>query len=263
MGVVVGVAVMFPHPRSAVAATIDLGSASGFSILAGSAITAAGGSTIYGDVGLSPTTGAAIGVTAGQVHGTIYAVDGAGPAGSVDNPSLLTQAKNDLGTAYTAAAGSTPTTSYSTPEVFGNQTLNPGVYHGDSSLEIGGTLTLDAHGNPNAVWIFQATASTLTADVGSKVLLTGGAQAGNVFWQVGSSATLETSAQFEGTILANTSITADSGATVVGRLLAENGAVTFNGNTISAVPDAGGTLLLLSSGVAALFAFRRRFLEPA
>ena len=113
------------------------------------------------------------------------------------------------------------------------QTLAPGVYKASSSLDVGGSLTLDAGGDPNAVFIFQA-ASTLITDSASSVILTNGAQACNVFWQVGSSATLGTNSAFAGTILALTSISVDTGDTIAGRALARNGAVTLDDDTITA-----------------------------
>jgi hypothetical protein len=115
----------------------------------------------------------------------------------------------------------------------GGQTLTPGLYESTSSLEISsGDLTLDAQGDPNAVFIFQM-ASTLTTTVGRQVLLSGGAKAANVVWQVGSSATLGTGSVFKGNILALASITVTTGAAVEGRLLARTGAVTLDANTIT------------------------------
>ena len=228
MGLVLAVIVMVPHWTSAAGPEpVDLGSASNFTILAGSAITSAGG-TINGDVGLSPSGGSYIsGVTTGQVNGTIYVIDANGPAGSVINPALLTAAKNDLTIAYTNAAGRTPTTSYGAIFDLGGLTLTSGVYKGETSFGITGSLTLDGEGNSDAVWIFQA-GSTLITEPGSSVVLINRAQAKNVFWTVGSSATLMTSSAFKGTIMAITSITTDSGAVMDGRALAQNGAVTFN-----------------------------------
>ena len=146
--------------------------------------------------------------------------------------------------------------------------MGAGVYGDSSSLFLSGTLTLDAHGDPNAVFIFQAGSTLITAS-GSHILLTGGAQAANVFWQVGSSATLGTDTDFVGNILAFESITLQTGATVTGRTLADNGAVTLDHNTITGsfpnvpgVPDAGSTILLLGLGVASLVALRRYSLLP-
>lgn len=211
--------------------TVPLGTAASFSVLAGTAITNTGATTVYGDVGLSPTTGAAItGFPPGTVTGTIYAVDAAGPAGSVNNPGLLTLAKNDLTTAYNDAAGRTPDTTVGTE--LGGTTLLPGVYDSAAgTFGITGTLTLDGGGDPNAVFIFQME-STLTAASSSVVTLTNSAQVCNVFWQVGSSATIGTGSTFVGNILALESITLNTGATVDGRVLARNGAVTLDTNTL-------------------------------
>ena len=137
----------------------------------------------------------------------------------------------------------------------GGLTLGAGVYNDPSSFWITGTLTLDGGGDPNAVWIFQA-GSTLITGSGSNVALIGGAQASNVFWQVGSSATLGTGSHFEGSILASESISLNTGAALTGRALALTGAVTLDYNTI-VVPEAGSTMLL-GIGVVTLLARRRR-----
>ena len=149
------------------------------------------------------------------------------------NPGLLTTAKSDVTTAYLDAAGRTPDTTFvSGDNQLGGQTLVPGVYsfgHATTANLIG-NLTLS--GDANAVWIFQASSDLVTAS-SSTVTLTGGAQACNVFWQVSSSATLNTSSTIQGTILALTSITVAHGATVDGRVLARNGKVTLDTNTIT------------------------------
>jgi hypothetical protein len=220
----------------AVTTTVDLQTAGNFAILGYSAITASNPSVIVGDVGLSPTTGSAItGITAVQVTGTIYAVDGSGPAGSVNNPGLLTIAKNDLDAAYLDAAGRTPTTTFSAGDnQLGGQTLNAGVYafgHAATANVIG-TLTLDAQGDPGAVFIFQASSDLKLASA-SVIQLVNGAQPCNVFWQVTSSATLGTGSTFVGNILALVSITDTGGSTVDGRLLARTAAVTVNNTHVT------------------------------
>jgi hypothetical protein len=198
---------------------VNLGTATSFAVLAGSGITNTGPTTIIGDVGTFPTT-----TETGFGTVTIIGTNHAGDA--------VTQgAKNDLVTAYNDAAGRTPATTVSGD--IGGQTLTPGVYNSSSSLGITGTLTLDAQGDPNAVFIFQIGSTLITAAENSNVALINGAQACNVFWQVGSSATLGTNTTFQGTILALTSITATTGAVVNGRLLARNGAVTLDTNTIT------------------------------
>jgi hypothetical protein len=212
-------------------APVNLRSTAHFTILAGAAVTTTGGGIINGDVGASPITGAAIGVTCAQVNGTIYAVDAAGPACAVIAPSLLTTAKGDLTTAFNDAAGRTPvpTGSFLNPGAgnIGGMNLVPGLYKFTSTAMIAGrdvTLT----GGPNDVWIFQIT-KDLQVSTTRRVILAGGAQAGNVFWQVGSSAVIGTFAQFKGTIMASQAITFNTSSTMEGRALAFTAGVTFNG----------------------------------
>jgi hypothetical protein len=199
---------------------IALGSASTFAVLAASTVTSTGPTVINGDLGLSPGT-AVTGFPPGTVNGTIHAADGA-----------AAQAQLDLTTAYDDAAGQTAG-AITVAGNLGGQTLTPGLYKSTSSLEISsGDLTLDAQGDTNAVFIFQM-GSTLTTTVGRQVILSGGAQAANVVWQVGSSATLGTTSVFKGNILAMASITVTTGATVEGRLLARTAAVTLDSNTVT------------------------------
>jgi hypothetical protein len=198
---------------------VGLGTADSFAVLAGSTITNTGPSTINGDLGVSPGT-AVTGFPPGTVNGTIHAADAA--AG---------QAQSDLTTAYNDAASRKPPVSVSGD--LGGLTLTPGVYNSASSLGLTGTLTLDAQGDPNAVFVFQA-GSALTTASASQVKLVNGAQPCNVFWQVGSSATLGTSSHFSGDILALTSVSVNNGVTVSGRTLARNGAVTLINDTITA-----------------------------
>jgi len=220
------------YPVFAAQAPVGLGTADSFAVLAGTAVTNVPTSAIIGNVGLSPAAGSNYaGLTTPQVTGTIYAVDASGPAGSVNNPGLLTIAKADLVTAYDDAAGRSPVT---VPTELGGTTKAPGVYNsGAGTFEITGTLILDGQGDPDAVFIFQMASTLVTAANNSIVSLINDAQACNVFWQVGSSATLETYTTFVGTILALTSITVKTGATVDGRVLARNGAVTMDTNTIT------------------------------
>jgi len=201
-------------------APVDLGAASAFAVLAASTVTSTGASMVNGDLGLSPGT-AVTGFPPGIVNGTIHAADAAAALAQLD----LTSAYND-------AAGRT-VGAITVAGNLGGQTLTPGLYKSTSSLEISsGDLTLDAQGDANAVFIFQM-GSTLTTTVGRQVILSGGAKAASVFWQVGSSATLGTGSVFKGNILALASITATTGATVEGRLLARNAAVTLDSNTIT------------------------------
>jgi Ice-binding-like len=220
---------------------VDLGAADPFVILAGTAITDVPPSVITGDVGLSPGTGAGIGVTCAEVTGTIYSVDAAGPLPCrVTDPALLTMAKNDFTAAYTDVAGRTPVTTV--PTELGGTTKTPGVYDSDSTtfgITAGaGPLVLDAEGDPDAVFIFQmgADGTGLTAGPGSEVQLANGAQACNVYWRL-TSATIDTTAVFKGNILAAASITVNTGADVEGRLLAQ-AQVSLQMNTVTLAPCA-------------------------
>jgi hypothetical protein len=215
-------------------ATVDLGTADDFAILAGSTITDANPSVITGDVGLSPASGAFIDVTCAEVDGDIYAVDAAGPAPcSIEDGPLLVTAKDDLTTAYNDAAGRLATGDPGTE--LGGDVLTDGTYETDSGtfeIAAGQTLTLDGEGNEDAVFIFNMT-TTLVTFANSNVELINGAQACNVFWRVGSSATLGTGTDFIGTIMADQSITDNGGSTVEGRLLARIAAVNLDDTTVT------------------------------
>ena len=235
---------------------VDLGTANNFAVLAGSAVTSTGATIINGgNVGVS--AGSAItGFPPGTVNVpyTIHAAD-----------AVAAQAQTDLTTAYNQAAG-LPVFQTLTGQDLGGLILTPGVYFFASSAQLTGTLTLNGEGLADPVFVFQI-GSTLTTASNSSVVTTndsGSSTPGiSVFWQVGSSATLGTGTAFEGEILALTSITANTGATILdGRLLARNGAVTLDGNNIMAppaenvnVPDTGSTLLLLGAGLTALLGF--------
>jgi type VI secretion system secreted protein VgrG len=258
-------------PCHATAQDVNLGTANNFAVLSATGITSTGATVINGNIGATPITGAAItGLTESQVNGTIYTANAAGPAGSVMDSGRLTTAMGDLTTAYNAAAGLTPTRNLTGLDL-GGLTLTPGVYSFSSSADLTGTLTLNDQGNPDAVFVFQIGTALTTA--GSVVTINdpSSTPGTSVFWQVGSSATLGTGSAFEGNILAADSITLVTGAADLdGRLLTETGAVTLDDNTITAppaevigvegsVPDTACTLLLLSSALALLFAFGRRF----
>jgi hypothetical protein len=200
--------------------TVDLGAAAAFAILAGSTVTNTGASIVHGDIGLSPGSEVG-GFPPGTLDGTQHV-----------NDTSSAQAQLDLTTAYNDAAGRT-LASISVSGNIGGQTLAPGLYKATSDLEISsGDLTLDAQGDANAVFIFQITSGFVVTS-GRQVILSGGAQAANIFWQVGSSATFGTSSVFKGTIMADQSISFDTGATLDGRALARIGAVTLEGNTIT------------------------------
>ncbi len=204
------------YPADAATAP-SLGAAQSFAVLAGTTVTDTGPTSITGDLGVSP--GSAItGLGSITLAGATHAGD-----------AVALQAQNDVITAYDALAGAPCTQSFTGTAVqVGGQTLAPGVYCYSSSAQLTGTLTL----NGNGVFIFEI-ASTLTTASGSRVALTGGAQACNVFWQIGSSADLFSSTTFVGNILALTSINLQNSTTVSGRALARNGAVTMDTNTIA------------------------------
>ena len=205
---------------SAAQAQVGLGTATSFAVLGGSTVTNTGPTTISGDVGLAPGN-AVVGFPPGLVTGgTIHAAD-----------AVALQAQNDLTTAFNDAAGRGPVVDETGVDL-GGQTLLPGVYNASTSMALTGTVTLDALGDPAAVFIFQAGSTLITAS-NATVALIGAAQPCNVFWQVGSSATIGTNTTFVGTVLALTSITMQTGATIQGRLLARNGPVTLDTNVIN------------------------------
>ncbi len=205
---------------SAAPAAVGLGTATPFAVLAGQSVSNTGPSLIAGDLGVSPGT-SVTGFPPGLVvNGTVHSAD-----------AVALQAQNDLTTAYNDAAGRIPDVD-KTNQDLGNQTLVAGVYGASSGMALTGTVTLDAQGDPDAVFIFQA-GSTLTTASNSTVALLNGAQACHVFWQVGSSATIGTDTTFVGTVMALTSVSMLTGADLQGRALARNGSVTLDDNTIT------------------------------
>ena len=211
----------------AVATVPDLQTASAFSVLAGTRVTNTGPTTIDRSVGVHPGT-AVTGRTSMTVGGTVHKAD-----------AVALQAKSDLTAAYNNAAGQTDDPPHIVDNNLGGETLVGGVYTHPSGMAITGPvpLTLDGQGNDDAVWVFQAGSSLITGPAAS-VNLINNANPCNVFWQVGSSATLDTGTSFVGNILALTTITLNTGATIEGRTLARNGAVNLDTNVFTS-PDCG------------------------
>jgi Ice-binding-like len=209
---------------------VGLGTAATFAILSKTGVTDVYASSVKGDVGTSPITGAAMLLSCGEVTGRIFVVDAAGPPCAVDDATSLTAAVGDMQTAYTDAAGrvSPDFTELGAGEI-GGLTLTPGLYKWGTGLLITNDVTLS--GGPDDVWIFQV-AGTLTQGNAARVTLAGGALAKNIFWQVAGSVTLGTTAHFEGVVLGQTLIAVNTGASVNGRLLAQT-AVTLQMNTIT------------------------------
>jgi hypothetical protein len=207
-----------PARAYAAEATVGLGTAASFSVLGGQTVTNTGPTTLSGDLGVSPGT-AITGFPPGKASGATYKAD-----------AVSSKAESDLVIGYNDAAGRAETSSVAGDLV--GKTLTAGVYKSTGPIALSGTLTLNGQGNPNAVFIFQAASTLITASA-SKVSVINGAQACNVFWQVGSSATLGTASSFTGTIMALTSITVTTDTTVAGRALARNGSVTLDDDTFT------------------------------
>lgn len=220
-----GVAVLLCLPVLGFAQT-GLGSAASYAVLAGSAITNTGPTTIRGDVGVSPGT-SITGLPVGQpTPGTIHAGD-----------VVAAQAKADLAIAYGFLAGMPCGTVMSGVDL-GGKTLLPGVYCFATSAGLTGMLQLDAQGDTAAVFVFQI-GSTLTTAANATVVLSNGAQIGHVWWQVGSSATLGIASVIQGNVLALASATLTTGARVQGRVLAQDGGVTMDANALVGIGDVG------------------------
>ncbi|MEI7899600.1 MAG: ice-binding family protein [bacterium] len=225
------------------AASVNLGTAANFGVLGGSTVTSTGATVITGDLGVSP--GSAItGFPPGIVNGTTHAGD-----------AVAAQAQYDAVIAYNtllAFSGATDLTG----QDLGGLTLTPGAYNFSTSAQLTGILILDGQGLINPGFVIQV-GTTFTTASDSSIVLKNGANYDNVFFQVGSSATLGTRTEFWGNIIAFTSDTLNTGATVNGRVFALNGAVTLDGNTITAVPEPASAALLVS-GLTLLLAARRR-----
>jgi hypothetical protein len=249
-----GFAALLASPSTAVAQPL-----SSFAVLGGSTVTNTGPTIVTGNLGVSPgsaVTGFPPGIVVG---GSIHAAD-----------AVAAQAQTDLTILYNNLA-SAPCNTDLTGQDLGGLTLTPGVYCFASSAQLTGTLTLDAQGNPNAVFIFKI-GSTLTTASASSVLLINSASSCGVFWQVGSSATLGTGAALAGSIVALTSITLNTGASVTGRALARNGAVTLDSNQVTVcsggpglpvagIPTLSGWAMIVLTGLlvlSGLAAMRRR-----
>lgn len=217
----IGLAAFLVGPASVAAQTAPaLGNAQSFAVLGASTVTNTGSSVVTGDLGLSPGT-SVTGFPPGLVvGGTSHITD-----------AVALQAQSDVTTAYNNLAGQSCTSDL-TGQDLGGKTLTPGVYCFTSSAQLTGTLTLNAQNNPNAVFIFKI-GSTLTTASNSLVAVINGGSGCNVFWQVGSSATIGTGTTFVGNVLALTSITLNAGAQAAGRLLARNGAVTLDTNNVT------------------------------
>ena len=212
--------------RAQAATAIGLGTADSFAVLAGAGVTKTGPTVVNGDLGTYPT--AAVSGFGGAGNGTVN-----GSTHQAD--ALAGQAQNDLTTAFNNAAGQTPfTTLAGGDNQLGTQTLTPAVYRfgGATTANLIGTLTLDGQGDANAVFIFQATSTLVTAGA-SQVVLINGARSCNVFWQVGDSATLGAASVFRGTTMADQSISLGNAVTVDGRLLARIASVTLINDTIT------------------------------
>ena len=211
-------------------APVNLGMAGSFVILAQSAMTNVPPSVVTGSIGLSPATGAGIGLTCAEVTGVIYSVDAAGPAPcAVTNAARLTTAIVAEGTAYADATGRAPDYSELEAGNIGGLNLGPATYRWGTGVLIPKSVTLT--GGPNDVWIFQI-AQGLSISPGVRIILTGGALPQNVYWATFAAADLGTTSQFRGVILSQTSIVMKTGARIIGRLLAGT-EVTLDQNTIA------------------------------
>lgn len=249
-------------PVSAAVNAVNLGTAGDHVILAKSGISTTGTTSIVGDMGISPAastfiTGFGLTMdpsgefsTSSLVNGKIYAADYASPT-----PSRLTTAVSDMETAYTDAAtrANPDFTNFQSGNLNG-QTLTEGLYKWTSAVTITNSITID--GNSSAVWIFQID-NRLSLASNANIVLSGGAQASNIFWQTAEGVTLGTSSHFEGIVLTATDVAAQTGATMNALLLSQT-AVTLDGNSIQAVPESSAYAAIMGLGMIGFVAMRRR-----
>ena len=223
-------AILVAIPIAAKAAPVGLATAQPFVVLGAAGVTNTGPSVLNGDLGVTPGTSLSGFGAPAVVNGATHA-----------NDAVAAQAQADLATAYDVAAGQPipPGNDLSGVDL-GGLTLSPGAYGYSSSAQLTGQVTLDAHGDPNAQFVF-VIASTLTTASASSVVLTNGASPCNVYWKIGSSATLGSSTAFQGNVLALTSISLNSGVTVLGRMLARTGEVTLINDVLTTPGCATGT----------------------
>lgn len=245
-------------------ATINLGSAADFTILAKAGVTTTGATSVVGDIGVSPIAASSItgfGLvpdasnefsTSSLVTGKIYAADYDSPT-----PSILSTAVSDMEAAYTDAAGRAgPDFLNYLGGNLGGETLSAGLYKWTSGLNINNSILLDASGDSSAVWIFQVSDRLILASNAS-IFLGGGANVSNIFWQTAGGATLGTDSHFEGNILTATDIAANTNATINGRLLAQTG-VTLQGNSVIGVPEPAAFAILAGLSVLGFTVIQRR-----
>jgi len=211
-------------------APVNLGAAGNYVILAESAVTNVPASAVTGNVGLSPATGAGIGLTCVEVTGVVHSVDAAGPLPCVvTNPVGLTVAIGDKGIAYTDAQSRAADYTELGAGNIGGLTLGPATYKWGTGLMIPSNVTLT--GGPNDVWIFQI-AQGLTVSSGVQIILAGGALPQNIFWATFAAADIDTTVQFKGVILSQTAVAMRTGASIDGRLYAGT-AVTLQQNRVT------------------------------